>query len=123
MFDLIVGCRIYVNGIWIGDIDIVDGGSLFGWDDSFVFILGNEIIGDYQWEGILWFVVVYDWVLIQDDIIKNFVVGVGEKYYLLFNVIDLVDIDDGFFSYVVFQISIFDSYSYLFSQFFLYCIC
>jgi len=119
-FDPIAGRRIYVNGTWTGDIDTVDGGSLSGWDDSFAFILGNETTGDHQWEGILRFVAVYDRALTQDDITKNFAAGVGEKYYLLFNVTDLVDIDDGFSSYVVFQTSIFDSYSYLFSQPFLY---
>lgn len=41
----------------------------------------------------------------------NFDAGVGEKYYLLFNVSDHVDIDD---AYVVFEVSQFDSYAYLF---------
>src|SRR5690606_36556004 len=43
---------------------------------------------------------------------QNFEVGVGEKYYLLFNVSEHVDIED---AYVVFEVSQFDSYSYLFN--------
>ncbi|MFV2090440.1 MAG: LamG domain-containing protein, partial [Pseudomonadales bacterium] len=39
--------------------------------------------------------------------------GVGEKYYLLFNVSDHVDIVD---AYVVFQVSQYDSYAYLFDE-------
>jgi hypothetical protein len=129
-FDPVNGRKIYVNGAFTDDIDSAEGGSLSGWDDSFVFILGNEASGDRQWEGILRFVAVYDRVLTDDEITTNFDAGVGEKYYLLFkleqcdaagnNCVDLTGINDDFDSYVVFETSIFDSYSYLFSEPFLY---
>lgn len=119
-YDPINGRRIYVNGSFTGDVDSVAGGSLSGWDDSFAFILGNEASGNRPWEGIIRFAAVYDRALTNDEIGVNFTAGVGEKYYLMFNVTELVDIDDGFSSYVVFETSIFDSYSYLFSEPFLY---
>ena len=40
-------------------------------------------------------------------------VGVGEKFFVLFSVSHLIDVPD---SYIVFQVSQFDSYSYLFAQ-------
>lgn len=119
-FDPTNGRQIYVNGNHTGDDDPVSGGALTGWDDGFVFILGNEASNNRQWEGIIRFVAIYDRPLTQEEIDTNFEAGVGEKYYLLFNVTEQVDIDDGYNSYIVFETSIFDSYSYLFNQPFLY---
>ncbi len=114
------GRRIYVNGIFTDDADPSAGGSLNGWDDGFAFIVGSESSGSRQWQGVVRFVAIYNRVLNPSEIVTNFDAGVGEKYYLMFNVTDLVDIDDGFNSYVVFETSIFDSYSYLFNAPFLY---
>ena len=129
-FDPINGRRIYVNGQYTGDTDSASPGNLSGWDDSFVFIMGNEATGEYPWEGIIRFAAVYDRALTQDEITTNFDAGVGEKYFLLFkleqcdelgeNCEDLTGIDDGYDSYVVFQAAVFDSYSYLFSEPYLY---
>ena len=128
-FDPVEGRRIYVNGVYTGDADPSSVGSLSSWDDSFVFIMGNEASGDRPWEGIIRFAAIYDRALNQEEITTNFDAGVGEKYYLLFklehcdasnNCDDLTGIDDGFDSYVVFEAAIFDSYSYLFSSPYLY---
>lgn len=119
-YDLTNGRRIYVNGSFTGDLDPAAPGSLVDWSDGYSFILGNEASNDRQWEGIIRFVAIYDRALDEEEIAVNFEAGVGEKYYMLFNVTDLVDIDDGYNSYIVFEASIFDSYSYLFSQPFLY---
>ncbi|MDY6919579.1 MAG: LamG domain-containing protein [Pseudomonadota bacterium] len=128
-FDPVNGRSIYVNGQHTGDMDSVAGGSVSGWDDGFVFIMGNEASGDHQWEGIVRFAAVYDRALTAEEIATNFEAGVGEKYFLLFKLehcsapgscYDLTGINDGFDSYVVFEAAVFDSYSYLFSQPFLY---
>lgn len=131
-FDPVTGRRIYVNGTYTNDPDPVSPGSLSGWDDGFVFIMGNEASGDHPWEGVIRFAAVYDRALTQEEITTNFEAGVGEKYYLLFKLEhcddpndantcrDLTGIDDGFDSYVVFEAAVFDSYSYLFSKPFLY---
>ena len=128
-FDPASGRRIYVNGVFTGDVDPASVGSLSGWDDGFVFIMGNEASGDRPWEGIIRFAAIYDRTLTEEEITTNFDAGVGEKYYLMFklehcetpdNCDDLTGIDDGFDSYVVFEAAIFDSYSYLFSDPFLY---
>ncbi len=49
----------------------------------------------------------------QGQITQNFDAGVGERFYLLFSVSHLVDVPQ---SYVMFEGSQFDSYSYLFNK-------
>jgi hypothetical protein len=112
-YDPVKGRRIYVNGIFTGDTDPVAGGSLIDWDDSFAFLLGNEVSGDRQWQGRLRLVAIHNRALTQTQIVQNFEAGVGEKFFLLFNVSDHSGIPD---SYVMLQVSQFDNYSYLFND-------
>lgn len=114
------GRRIYVNGVFTDDADAVAGGNLNEWDDSFAFMLGSEASGMFQWQGVIRFAAIYNRALKPEEIVQNVEAGVGERYYLMFNVTDRVNINDGFRSFVVFETSIFDSYSYLFSQPFFY---
>lgn len=60
-------------------------------------------------------VVFYNWVLILEQIQINFDVGVGQKFYMLFGVLYLINVLE---SYIVFEVSQFDSYSYWFISFF-----
>lgn len=112
-YDPVNGRRIYVNGVFTDDLDPVAGGSLVDWDNSFAFVLGNEVSNDRQWQGIIRFVAIHNRALTQEQIIQNFNVGVGEKFFLLFNVDAHSGIQD---SYVMFEVSQFDSYSYLFNK-------
>ena len=107
------GRRIYVNGEFTGDMDSVEGGSLSEWDDTFAFLIGNEVSGDRLWQGIVRMAAIHNRVLTDEQIDANFQAGVGEKYYLLFSVSELLDMTD---AYVAFEASQFDSYSYLFSD-------
>jgi mono/diheme cytochrome c family protein len=111
-YDPVKGRRIYVNGVFTGDSDPVAGGSLIDWDDSFAFLLGNEVSGDRQWQGRLRLVAIHNRALTNAQIMQNFEAGVGEKFFLLFNVSDHSGIAD---SYVVFEVSQFDNYSYLYN--------
>ncbi len=112
-YDPVRGRRIYVNGIFTGDSDPVAGGSLIDWDDSFAFLLGNEVSGDRQWQGRLRLVAIHNRALTNAQIMQNFEAGVGEKFFLLFNISDHSGIPD---SYVMLQVSQFDNYSYLFND-------
>ncbi len=105
------GRRIYVNGVDTGDQDPVAGGSLADWDDSFAFVLGNEVSGDRLWKGKLRMVAIHNRALTTAQILQNYKAGVGEKYYLLFDVSTLVSKPQ---SYILFEVSQFDNYSYLF---------
>ncbi|MDX1697783.1 MAG: LamG domain-containing protein, partial [Thiohalobacterales bacterium] len=112
-YDPVNGRRIYVNGVFTDDVDPVAGGTLVDWDNSFAFVLGNEVSNDRQWAGTIRFVAIHNRALDQTAITQNFNVGVGEKFFLLFNVDAHSGLQD---SYVLFEVSQFDSYSYLFSD-------
>ncbi len=111
-FDPVNGRRIYVNGqpIAISD-DNID--SLAGWDDSFAFVLANEVSGDRQWQGAIRMLALYNRALTPAQISQNFEVGVGEKFFLLFSIAEQVNLPR---TYVVMEVSQYDNYSYLFSR-------
>jgi len=110
-YDPVNGGRIYVNGQFTDDIDLNGGGSLADWDDSFAFVVGNEVSSDRLWTGSVRFISVHNRALTDLQIQQNFDAGVGEKFFLLFSVAHLIDVPD---SYVLFQVSQFDEFSYLF---------
>ena len=112
-YDPVNGQRIYVNGVWTGDADPAKGGSLANWDSTFALVLGNETTGQRQWQGVIKFVAIHNRALTPAQVQQNFAAGVGEKYYLLFGVSSLSGVSQ---SYILFQASQYDNYSYLFYQ-------
>jgi Concanavalin A-like lectin/glucanases superfamily len=112
-YDPVNGQKMYVNGNFTGDADPAKGGSLANWDSTFALVLGNETTGQRQWQGTIKFVAIHSRALTPAQIQQNFAAGVGEKYYLLFNVSALSGVSQ---SYVLFQVAQYDSYSYLFNQ-------
>jgi hypothetical protein len=112
-YDPVNGRRIYVNGVYTGDHDPAGGGSLADWDDTFAFVLGNEVSGDRQFQGVFRLVAVYNRALTSQQIQTNFQAGVGEKYFLLFSISHLVNVPQ---AYILLEVSQFDSYSYLFNK-------
>ena len=76
-------------------------------------VLGHGTWGNRSWQGVLRMRAVNDRALTLSQVQQNFEVGVGQKYLLLFSLQDLTSIPD---AYVVFEVSQFDDYSYLFSQ-------
>ncbi len=112
-YDPVNGQKIYVNGVWTGDADPAKGGSLANWDSTFALVLGNETTSQRQWQGVIKFVAIHNRALTPAQIQQNFAAGVGEKYYLLFGVSSLSGVSQ---SYILFQASQYDNYSYLFYQ-------
>jgi hypothetical protein len=112
-YDPVNGRRIYVNGNFTNDADPRSGGSLADWDDTFSLVFGNETSNNRQWRGVIRFVAVHERALTAEQIQMNFAAGVGERYFLLFNVTDLTGVPQ---SYVMFEASVYDSYSYLFTK-------
>ncbi|MEP7246892.1 MAG: LamG domain-containing protein, partial [Gammaproteobacteria bacterium] len=113
-YDPVNGRRLYVNGTFTGDADATSkGGTLADWDDSFALVLGNETSSNRQWQGVLRLVAIHNRALTADQITQNFMAGVGERYFLLFDVSHLTDIPK---SYVMFEASQYDSYAYLFNN-------
>jgi hypothetical protein len=110
-FDPIAGRKIFVNGVLVADLDPVPGGTLADWDDTFAFVLGNEVSSDRPWTGVIRLVAIHNRVLTSEQIVQNFEAGVGEKFFLLFGVEHLINVPE---SYVVMEAAQFDSYAYLF---------
>ena len=112
-YDPVAGRRIYVNGVYTEDPDPASGGTLGDWDDTFALVLGNEPSGDRQWQGVLRLAAIHNRALTPAQVQQNFDAGVGEKFFLLFNVSAHTGSPMG---YVLFEVSQFDSYSYLFNR-------
>jgi len=107
------GRKIYVNGNLVSETDTSPGGSMVDWQDTFAFVLGNEVSGDNLWQGTLRLVAIHDRAITQEQVVQNFDVGVGEKFYLLFGIEDIINVPT---AYILFEVSQFDSYSYLFNR-------
>jgi mono/diheme cytochrome c family protein len=112
-YDPVNGRRLYVNGVFTGDADPRNGGLLTDWDDTFTLVFGNETSNNRQWRGVLRFVAIHERALTEEQIQMNFAAGVGERYFLLFNVSGLTGVPK---SYVMFEASVYDSYAYLFTK-------
>jgi Concanavalin A-like lectin/glucanases superfamily len=112
-YDPVNGQKLYINGVWTGDADPSKGGTFANWDNTFALVLGNEVTGQRQWQGVIKFVAIHNRALTPAQIQQNFAAGVGQKYYLLFGVSQLTGVPQ---SYILFQASQYDNYSYLFYQ-------
>ena len=114
-YDAVNGRQIFVNGVNVGGPDPQKGGSISNWDSTFAFVLGNEVSSDRSWQGLIKFVAIHSRALTPAQIVQNFNAGVGERYYMLFNVANVPGVNVPQ-SYVMFTVSQYDSYSYLFYQ-------
>ena len=114
-YNPIDGRRIYVNGQLATQTDPIPGGTLVDWQDTFAFVLGNEASNDGLWQGTFRLVAVHRRALTQAQIVQNFDVGVGEKFYLLFDISDeLLAAPQS--SYILFEVAQYDTYAYLFDR-------
>jgi hypothetical protein len=113
-FSPVEGRRVYVNGVFTGDVDAQGGGSLADWDDTFALVLGNETSTNRQWEGVLRLVAVHNRALTPAQIMQNFEAGVGEKYFMLFSVAHLLPNVPQ--PYVMLEAAQLDSYGLVFSK-------
>ena len=112
-FDPVKGRQIFINGVSAGVTDPQAGGALSNWDSTFALVLGNEVSGDRPWQGLIKFVAIHNRALTPAQILQNYNAGVGERYYMLFNVASITNVAQ---SYVMFTVSQYDNASYLFYQ-------
>ncbi|MDH5443928.1 MAG: LamG domain-containing protein [Gammaproteobacteria bacterium] len=112
-YDSFSGRKIYVNGELINVSEPDDqGGNLLNWDSSFALVLGNDTDTDRPWLGILRMVAIHDAALSQEQVKFNFDAEVGQKYLMPFAVSHIDGMPDE--SYIVFEVSQYDEFSYLF---------
>ncbi|HKS54231.1 MAG TPA: LamG domain-containing protein [Steroidobacteraceae bacterium] len=112
-YDPVNGRRIYVNGEFTGDVDGAGGGTLGDWDNSYAFVLGNEVSNNRQWQGVIRLVAIHNRALTLEQIQQNFQAGVGEKFFMLFGISHLVNVPK---SYILFEAQQYDSSGYLFTN-------
>jgi cytochrome c553 len=93
------------------DVDKLTGGTLGDWDPLAAFVLGAAPGGTHPWQGTIKFAAIHDVALTQQQVQQNYAAGVGATYYLLFDVSSLTNTPQ---SYIMFQASQYDNYSYLF---------
>ena len=114
-YDPIDGRRIYVNGNLVSNADPVPGGTFVDWQDNFALVLGNEASSDGTFEGTFRLAAVHRRALSQEQIQQNFDAGVGERFYMLFDVSARIGapVDS---SFILFEAQQFDTYAYLFDK-------
>jgi hypothetical protein len=110
-YDPVNGRQIYVNGVNMNVPDPEKGGTVSNWDNTFALVLGNEVSGDRSWQGLIKFAAIHQRALTAAQVLQNYNAGVGQRYYLLFNVSSVVGLNQ---AYIMFTVSQYDSYSYLF---------
>ncbi len=112
-YDAVNGRSIYVNGELATQVDPVQAGSLVDWQDTFAFVLGSEVSGEGLFAGTFRLVAIHNRALTQAQIVQNFDVGVGEKFYLLFGIEDIINVPT---AYILFEVTQYDTYGYLFTK-------
>jgi len=112
-YDPVNGRQMFVNGTAIMVPDPQKGGTISNWDDTFALVLGNEVSMDRSWQGLIKLVAIHNRALNAKQILQNYNAGVGQRFYLLFNVAAVTGVSQG---YVMFLVSQYDGASYLFTN-------
>ena len=114
-YDPINGRSIYVNGQLVTNADPVPGGTFVDWQDTFALVLGNEASGDGLFEGTFRLAAIHRRAITQEQIQQNFDAGVGERFYLLFDISERLQAAPQS-SYILYEVQQFDTYAYLFDK-------
>ena len=114
-YDPVNGRQIYVNGVNQNIPDPQKGGTISNWDSTFALVLGSEVSGDNPFQGEIKFLAIHSRALSAAQVLQNFNAGVGQRYYLLFNVSGVAGVNVSQ-AYIMFTVSQYDCCSYLFYQ-------
>jgi len=114
-YDPINGRSIYVNGSLVSQTDPVAGGTLIDWQREFALVLGNEASGDGLWQGTIRLAAIHRRAMTQEQITQNFDAGVGERFFLLFDISENIAAAPQS-SYILFEVAQYDTYAYLFDR-------
>jgi hypothetical protein len=114
-YDPINGRQIYVNGVNQNIPDPQKGNTISNWDTSFALVLGSEVSGDNAFQGEIKFLAIHQRALSAAQVMQNFNAGVGQRYYLLFNISSVPGVNVPQ-AYMMLTVSQYDNYSYMFYQ-------
>ncbi len=109
------GRRIYVNGVLVTNADPIPGGTFADWQETFALVLGSEIGGSGSFAGTIRLAAIHRRALTRAQIQQNYDAGVGEKFFLLFDISEAIQAAAES-SFILFEASQFDSYAYLFDK-------
>jgi len=118
-YDPVNGRQIYVNGELKTALvtDPAATGTIGNWNNQYSLVLGDERGANNDnnlWRGVVKLVSIHNRALTSPQIQQNFDAGVGEKFFLLFDISHIQDVPAQ--SYIMFTVSQFDNYSYLFTD-------
>ena len=113
VYDPANGRRIFVNGELRSEDESEPAGLLNEWNDTYALALGSDVDNQNRWAGTIRFLAIHERALTAEQIQTNFNAGVGERFFLLFNISDHIDTEE---AYVVFEVAQLDSFSYLFTN-------
>jgi hypothetical protein len=124
-YDATNGRQLYVNGLPVAGVnagtpDPTPGGGLSGWSKNYALVLGNETSLDRPWLGAIRLLAIHNHALTPAEVKQNFDVGVGQKYYLLFNISQHLGPEctgpaSEPYCFIVMEASQYDNHSYLFN--------
>ncbi|HTO06013.1 MAG TPA: LamG domain-containing protein [Myxococcota bacterium] len=109
-YDQTHGRRMYVNGVFTDDADATGADLLVNWNPTYNFSIGSETNGSRRWAGVVKSVAIFKAALTDAQIMQNYLAGASQKFTLRFG----LDTALGNGSWIQFQVSEFDAYSYLF---------
>ncbi|MEJ2389795.1 MAG: hypothetical protein P8019_00155 [Gammaproteobacteria bacterium] len=125
--DPIKGTQLYINGV----AQIPDptnptpdprsiGENLGNWISSFAFVLGNDPSRQHSWLGQIRMLAIHSAPLTPQEVLQNYHAGVGQQYFLLFNISSHLGTEcnpaTGPSCFILMKASVFDNTSYLFSE-------
>lgn len=120
------GRKIYMNGVLNSTDPNPLPGNFSNWDTNFSLVLGNTSDLSHPWKGAVRMLAIHNRALTAQQVQENFDAGVGQKYYLLFNISDSKDTGLGAmgckgpngenYCFIMMQAAVFDKSSYIFSK-------
>jgi hypothetical protein len=114
-YDPINGRQIFVNGVNQNLPDPQKGGTISNWDTTFALAVGSEVSGDNAFQGEIKFLAIHQRALTAAQVLQNYNAGVGQRYYLLFNISNVPGVNVNQ-AYIMITVSQYDCCSYLFYQ-------
>ena len=80
------GRQIYVNGTvrTLADPDTID--NLTNWATGYSLVVGNDTANGRAWNGTMRLLSIHNRALTSEQILQNFDIGVGQKYFLMFEI-------------------------------------
>lgn len=120
--DPIKGTQLYINGV--AQLSSPDPSSinenLGNWLSSFAFVLGNDPSRQHHWLGQIRMLAIHSAPLTAAEVKQNYDAGVGQQYYLMFNISRYLGAQcnptTGPSCFILMKASVFDNTSYLFSN-------